>query len=98
MINESKFGPFSNLPLNLELTFPIRVDPNGILTLDIEMVEGERYWIILYTETKEEFLQVLVGEKGQSIQYISVSGINLLFTHWNETKGMIKQCTLITKE
>ncbi len=89
----NKFGPFFDLPLIVGNALPVTIEPNGKLTLDTDLCEGANYWIILYTEGKEEFLRILATEP-QIVEYTSISGIDLLVTHWKEVEGQIVQCDL----
>ncbi len=93
MKSENNFGPFQNLPLITEHALPVSIEPNGKLTLDTDLCEDSKYWIILYTESNEEFLRILAIEP-QKTEYTSISGIDLLITHWKETNGEIVQCDL----
>ncbi len=93
MKDDNTFGPFFNLPLNSGNVVEVSIGPNGKLTLNTDLCEGGRYWIIVYTSGMEEFLRILAVNP-QIVEYknASTSGIDLIVTHWKEIDGEIVQC------
>lgn len=104
MKQDDIYGPFFDSVLETSRSLSITIESGHKATIDSSKDNDDpyRYWVIIYTDSdpKQEYVRYLVNISSIEL-HISNNGneeLNLLLTHWKETKpGVIVQCDLTSE-